>query len=55
MAVAFVTHAHCHLHRMGDHHPERPARLNAIVDELHARGLYDVLLHHEAPRASVRV
>ena len=53
MAVAFVTHAHCHLHRMGDHHPERPARLNAIVDELHARGLYDVLLHHEAPRASV--
>ena len=53
MAVAFVTHAHCHLHRMGDHHPERPARLNAIEDELHARGLFDVLLHHEAPRASV--
>ena len=53
MAVAFVTHAHCRLHRMGDQHPERPTRLNAIEDELHARGLHDLLLHHEAPRASV--
>jgi acetoin utilization deacetylase AcuC-like enzyme len=53
MAVAFITHPHCHLHRMGDEHPERPARLNAIEDELHARGLYDLLQHHEAPRATV--
>ena len=53
MAVAFVTHPHCHLHRMGDEHPERPARLNAIEDALHARGLYDLLQHHEAPRATV--
>jgi acetoin utilization deacetylase AcuC-like enzyme len=53
MAVAFITHPHCHLHRMGDEHPERPARLNAIEDELHARGLYDLLQHHEAPRATL--
>ena len=53
MAVAFITHPHCHLHRMGDEHPERPARLSAIEDELHARGLYDLLQHHDAPRATV--
>ena len=53
MAVAFVTHPHCRLHDMGDDHPEQPARLGAIEDELHVRGLYDLLLHHDAPRAGV--
>jgi acetoin utilization deacetylase AcuC-like enzyme len=53
MPVAFVTHPSCRLHRMGGDHPERPARLDAIEDELHTRGLYDLLLHREAPRASV--
>jgi acetoin utilization deacetylase AcuC-like enzyme len=53
MAVAFVSHPHCLRHQMGDGHPERPARLGAIEDELHTRGLYDLLLHREAPRASV--
>jgi acetoin utilization deacetylase AcuC-like enzyme len=53
MAVAFVTHPHCRLHRMGEDHPERPARLDAIEDELHSRGLHDLLLHCEAPRATV--
>ena len=38
MAVAFVTHPHCLLHKMGDDHPERPARLRAIEDALHERG-----------------
>jgi acetoin utilization deacetylase AcuC-like enzyme len=38
---------------MGDDHPERPARLGAIEDALHARGLHDLLLHHEAPRATI--
>ncbi|HWJ06036.1 MAG TPA: histone deacetylase family protein [Steroidobacteraceae bacterium] len=52
MAVAFVTHPHCRLHRMGDDHPERPARLDAIEDELHVRGLHDLLVHHRAPRAT---
>jgi acetoin utilization deacetylase AcuC-like enzyme len=53
MAVAFITHPHCRLHRMGEDHPEQPARLGAIEDELHVRGLYDLLLHREAPRAGV--
>jgi len=53
MAVAFVTHPHCRLHDMGRDHPEQPARLGAIEDELHSRGLYDLLLHHDAPRAGV--
>ena len=38
---------------MGPGHPEQPARLSAIEDELHVRGLYDLLLHREAPRAGV--
>jgi acetoin utilization deacetylase AcuC-like enzyme len=53
MAVAFVTHAHCRLHDMGPDHPEQPARLSVIEDELHVRGLYDLLLHRDAPRAGV--
>lgn len=53
MAVAFVTHPSCRLHRMGDDHPEQPARLGVIEDELHVRGLYDLLLHRDAPRAGV--
>jgi acetoin utilization deacetylase AcuC-like enzyme len=53
MAVAFVTHPHCLRHHMGDDHPEQPSRLRVIEDELHERGLYDLLLHCEAPRATV--
>jgi acetoin utilization deacetylase AcuC-like enzyme len=33
-------------------HPEQPARLGAIEDQLRAQGLYDFLVHCEAPRAS---
>jgi acetoin utilization deacetylase AcuC-like enzyme len=53
MSVAFLSHPHCLLHRMGDDHPEQPARLGAIEDELHVRGLYDLLMHRDAPRASI--
>ena len=53
MSVAFITHAHCLRHRMGADHPEEPARLGAIADELHVRGLHELLLHREAPRATV--
>jgi acetoin utilization deacetylase AcuC-like enzyme len=34
-------------------HPEQPARLGAIADQLHGRRLYDFLQHHDAPRATV--
>ena len=37
---------------MGPWHPESPARLQAITDQLIASGLYDLLQHHDAPRAS---
>jgi acetoin utilization deacetylase AcuC-like enzyme len=37
---------------MGGHHPESPARLAAINDQLIASGLYTMLQDHKAPRAS---
>ena len=37
---------------MGMHHPESPARLSAIQDQLLASGLDLVLQHHDAPLAT---
>ena len=39
------------LHEMGAHHPEQPARLDAISDRLISSGLDMVLRHYEAPKA----
>ena len=47
--TAYVTHPECSLHSMGLHHPESPDRLAAIQDRLIAAGLWDHLLHVEAP------
>jgi acetoin utilization deacetylase AcuC-like enzyme len=52
MATAFITHADCLKHEMGAHHPERPARLNAIEDQLIASGLEPHLTRFDAPLAS---
>jgi acetoin utilization deacetylase AcuC-like enzyme len=52
MPVAFVSHPACRAHRMAPGHPEQPARIDAIPAELRARGLFDLLSHHEAPRAT---
>ena len=52
MTVALITHAECALHEMGAHHPESPARLQAIHDQLIASGLEWVMPHYEAPEAS---
>ena len=52
MPIAFISHQACALHVMGDHHPEQPARLEAINDRLIASGLDMVLIHHDAPRAT---
>src|SRR6266849_967983 len=52
MPVAFVTHADCLKHDMGAHHPERPARLAAIEDQLIASGIGQHLARHEAPLAT---
>jgi acetoin utilization deacetylase AcuC-like enzyme len=52
MPTALVTHADCLKHDMGTHHPERPARLGAIEDQLIASGLGQHLVRYEAPLAS---
>jgi len=50
VSVAFLTHPECMLHEMGEGHPERPARLSAIEDQLVA--LAPLLLREEAPEAT---
>lgn len=49
MTIAFTSHRDCLLHDMGAHHPESPARLRAIEDQLIASGLSGYLKHVEAP------
>ncbi len=49
MHTAYITHPACLKHDMGGWHPESPARLNAIDDQLHAARLFDFLAHHAAP------
>jgi len=52
MPAAFITHAECLKHDMGAHHPERPARLTAIEDQLIASGIEPYLKRYEAPLAT---
>jgi acetoin utilization deacetylase AcuC-like enzyme len=52
MPTAIITHPDCLLHDMGDWHPECPARLTAIQDQLIASGLLPYLLELEAPKAT---
>lgn len=51
MATALISHDDCLLHDMGGHHPEQPARLRAVQDQLIASGLIGHLEHFEAPLA----
>ncbi|SCY72868.1 Acetoin utilization deacetylase AcuC [Nitrosospira sp. Nl5] len=53
MHTAYISHPDCLLHEMGACHPERPARLKAIEDELAASGLIAKLERHVAPLATV--
>jgi acetoin utilization deacetylase AcuC-like enzyme len=52
MAAAFITHPDCLKHEMGAQHPERPARLTAIEDQLIASGIAQYLQRHDAPLAT---
>ena len=52
MATAFITHPDCLKHDMGDGHPEQPARLTAIEDQLIASGVESFLHRYEAPLAT---
>jgi len=52
MRTALVTHAECLRHDMGAQHPEQPARLSAIEDQLIASGIAEHLARYEAPLAT---
>ncbi len=52
MATLIFTHPACKQHEMGAGHPECPARLDAISDQLLASGVAAHLLEREAPRAT---
>jgi acetoin utilization deacetylase AcuC-like enzyme len=51
MPTAFITHADCAKHDMGRHHPESPARLAAIEDQLISSGIVGLVERHDAPAA----
>lgn len=55
MQTAYITHPEFLKHDMGLDHPERPARIHAIQDQLVASGLFDFLSHYEAQKASREV
>jgi len=52
MQTAYITHPLCLKHDMGAHHPESPARIHAIEDQLIASGLFGYLRHFEATEVS---
>ncbi len=53
MRTAFISHSDCLKHEMISGHPEQPERLHAIQDQLVRSGIFDYLLHYEAPLASI--
>ncbi|BBP00906.1 histone deacetylase family protein [Sulfuriferula nivalis] len=52
MQTAYISHPSCHKHDMGNDHPESPARLSAIEDQLIASGIFSFLQQHDAPRVT---
>ncbi|MDD5329307.1 MAG: histone deacetylase family protein [Sulfuricella sp.] len=52
MHTAYINHPDCLKHDMGPLHPECPARLQAIDDQLIAAGLLPFLQHYDAPLAT---
>ena len=52
MLTAYLTHPVCFKHDMGEDHPECPARLHAIEDQLIASGLMHFLDQHQAPKVT---
>jgi len=52
MPTAYITHADCLKHEMGAHHPERPARLTSVDDQLISSGVGEHLTRFDAPLAS---
>src|SRR5487761_2782135 len=52
LQTAYISHPLCLKHDMGAHHPECPARIHAIEDQLIASGLMNYLQLHEADEAT---
>jgi acetoin utilization deacetylase AcuC-like enzyme len=52
MATAYISHGDCLKHEMGAYHPECPARLSVINDQLIAAGVSQLLAPYEAPLAT---
>lgn len=52
MQTAYLTHPSCLKHVMGADHPECPARIHAIEDQLIASGLMPYLAHYDAPEVT---
>ena len=53
MSTAYFSHPDCLLHDMGEWHPESPARLQAIEDQLIASGLSALIERRDAPLAAI--
>ncbi|MYM84047.1 histone deacetylase family protein [Duganella sp. FT50W] len=53
MTTAIYSHPDCQRHDMGDWHPESPARLQAIADQLIASHINDLLEHRAAPLVDI--
>lgn len=53
MTTAIYSHPDCKRHEMGSWHPECPARLQAIEDQLLASRIDSFLEHREAPEVDV--
>src|SRR5579862_9664211 len=51
MTTAYITHPDCLRHEMGTGHPECPARLGSINEQMRSSGLMDQLRCLEAPPA----
>jgi len=52
MPTAYISHDDCLKHEMGAYHPECPARLSVINDQLIAAGVSQLLAPYEAPLAT---
>lgn len=51
MTTAYITHPDCLRHEMGAGHPESPARLGAVNEQMRASGMLEELRCLEAPLA----
>lgn len=52
MAITLFSHPSCYLHLAGDDHPEQPARLSAVNDQLIRSGLEFVVQQRDASPAA---